>query len=127
MWHSSFHLSAKCPMGKKKVSEILKRRDFSPRKKKDPTSPRRPKRMAREIGFFRLGGWSRANARGDHPPDWLLAAAVPAAASAAVGVAATIAAATAEYDESEDDEPYPVVIEQLAEAVRIVVHNVPPD
>ena len=51
-----------------------------------------------------------------HPPEgW---GSVAAAATAAVA---------AEYEDSEDDEPYPVVVKQLAEAVRVVIHNVPPD
>ena len=45
-----------------------------------------------------------------------------ASATAAVGVAA---AAAGEEDDSKDDQPYPVIIKELAQAV--VVHGVPPN
>lgn len=44
-------------------------------------------------------------------------------ATAAAAASATVAA---EHDQSEDDEPYPVVVKKLAKAVRVVIHNVPP-
>lgn len=45
-----------------------------------------------------------------------------ASATAAVGVAT---AAAGEEDDSKDDQPYPVIIKELAQAV--VVHGVPPN
>jgi hypothetical protein len=36
----------------------------------------------------------------------------------------SVAAAAGEQNDGKDDEPYPVVIEQLAEAV--VIHDIPP-
>ena len=62
-----------------------------------------------------LGSWGRIRA-----PRGVIT--LVASATAAVGVAAS---AAGEENDGENDQPYPVVVKQLAQAV--VVHGIPPN